>query len=60
MRENFMRAANNVAESKRMEVEKKYAGLKEQYEKLLKSYDQSEELRKVYKQIIVDQRNEIM
>ena len=54
-----MVAADRLAEQKRMDLEHKYGGLKKSYEQLLKSFDQSEELRKIYKQIVVDQRNEI-
>ena len=39
--------------------EDKYKNLKGNYSQLLASYDQSEELRKVYKQLVNDQASEI-
>ena len=39
--------------------EDKYKYLKGNYSQLLASYDQSEELRKVYKQLVNDQASEI-
>ncbi len=41
------------------QVGQKYDNLRTNYSQLLNSFDQSEELRKVYKQLVVDQRMEI-
>lgn len=41
-------------------VDEKYHKLRGNYAELLTSFDQSEELRKVYKTLVVDQKNEIM
>ena len=41
------------------DISAKYESLKGHYAQLLSSFDQSEELRKVYKQLIVDQKLEI-
>ena len=54
-----MQAADVLAEHKKLEVTQKYESLKKNYEDLLLSFDKSEELRKIYKHIVFDQRNEI-
>ena len=54
-----MQAAEIIAEKKKQEIAHKYEGLRANYNELLTSFDQSEELRKVYKQLVVDQRGEI-
>ena len=54
-----MEAAEIIAEKKKQEIAAKYEGLRYNYNELLTSFDQSEELRKVYKQLVVDQRSEI-
>ena len=59
MEDQFMQAADVLAEQKKHEVTQKYENLKKSYEDLLLSYDKSEELRKIYKHIVLDQRNEI-
>lgn len=59
MQSDFLQAAEIIAEKKKQEVTQKYEGLRKNYNELLTSFDQSEELRKIYKQLVVDQRNEI-
>ena len=44
-----MEAAEIIAEKKKQEIAVKYEGLRQNYNELLTSFDQSEELRKVYK-----------
>ena len=48
-----------LAKKQLNEVNKKYDELRGNYSQLIGSFDQSEELRKVYKKLVVDQRNEI-
>ena len=59
MQQDFLQAAEIIAEKKKQEIAVKYEGLRQNYNELLTSFDQSEELRKVYKQLVVDQRSEI-
>ena len=59
MQQDFMQAADMLADQKKQELLQKYEGLRKNYNKLITSFDQSEELRKIYKQLVVDQRNEI-
>ena len=59
MQQDFMQAAEIIADKKKQEMTVKYEGLRGNYNELLTSFDQSEELRKVYKQLVVDQRSEI-
>ena len=48
-----------IADQKKKEISQKYEGLRKNYNELLTSFDQSEELRKIYKQLVIDQRDEI-
>ena len=48
-----------IADQKKKAINQKYEGLRKNYNELLTSFDQSEELRKVYKQLVIDQRDEI-
>ena len=59
MQQDFLQAAELIADKKKEEMTFKYEGLRKNYNELLSSFDQSEELRKIYKQLVVDQRSEI-
>ena len=43
-----------IADQKKKEISQKYEGLRKNYNELLTSFDQSEELRKIYKQLVID------
>ena len=59
MQQEFIHAAEMIADQKKKAINQKYEGLRKNYNELLTSFDQSEELRKVYKQLVIDQRDEI-
>ena len=59
IKDDFIEAATLVTAEKRDHMTAKYEGLRHNYNDLVDSFDQSNELRDIYKKLLVDQREEI-